>query len=100
MKKQIGVIGIDSGLCWIGDPCYIHNDEGHKDSKGWGKDWPAFLEQLNQKLKPDDAGTQFNFDLGHPGLGVCVRSPHGDGIFPVFAEFENGALKRIVVEFD
>lgn len=19
---QVGVIGVDSGLCWVGDPCY------------------------------------------------------------------------------
>ncbi len=28
--EKIGQIGVDAGLCWIGDPCYIL----HKEEEG------------------------------------------------------------------
>lgn len=106
MKKQIGVFTVDSGLFWIGDPCYIHPDDDSKLSppwrkslpNQWGKDWESFVARLNQSQQDD--GIQFNHDSGHAGLGVCVRTPYGDGTYPVYGKYnKDGELKRIEIDF-
>ena len=40
--KKIGKIGVDAGLCWVGDPCYILHPE--TPPKTIGKDWDEFCE--------------------------------------------------------
>lgn len=88
--KQIGVIGVDAGLCWIGDPCYVVSKDA---SHVWDK-WDDFCDELT-----DERTKQFNYEKGHPGLGVCVSSGYGDGEYPVFAEFEDGRVKSVTVKF-
>lgn len=97
-RKQIGEIGVDAGLCWVGDPCYIL----HADPmpKAIGKDWPEFCEKLRDRTNDDTNTWQFNYDLGHPGLGVMVSTGYGDGTYPVFVEFaEDGRIASVTVEF-
>ena len=93
-RLQVGVIGVDSGRCWIGDPSYVlHQDKPPKDI---GEDWKGFCAKIL------DAGqaAQFSFDLGHAGLGVCVSTGWGDGIYPVFAHIDSeGCVQSVTVEF-
>ena len=89
MKKKIGVIGVDAGICWIGDPCYIHQDGKEKMPKEWGKNWSEFCYILMNKESADRGPNnlaQFNYDIGHPGLGVCVSTGYGDGCYNVYAD--------------
>jgi hypothetical protein len=87
MRKQIGIIGIDAGLCWIGDPCYIHPDKGEEGPKDFGKSWDDFCDNIGKKNKGrNPTMAQFNYDMGHAGLGVCVSTGYGDGSYPVYAE--------------
>jgi hypothetical protein len=95
--KQIGEIGVDAGLCWIGDPCYILHKE--QPPKAIGNDWEEFCDILH---KDDQYPTckQFDYDLGHAGLGVVVSTGYGDGTYPVYAEFnDEGRVARVWVEF-
>ncbi len=95
-RRQIGQIGIDAGLCWIGDPCYIL----HADllPKAVGKDWSHFCDLLDDGTYP--TCKQLHYDLGHAGLGVVVSTGYGDGVYPVFAEFNaEGRVARVWVEF-
>jgi hypothetical protein len=57
--RQIGEVGIDAGLCWIGDPCYIL----HADPmpKAIGKDWSEFCDLLDDGKYP--TCKQFPYDL-------------------------------------
>ena len=97
-RKLIGEIGVDAGLCWIGDPCYIF---GEKRPKEIGKDWDDFCEQLKAKgMWGDQQTAQFNYDLGHAGLGILTSTGYGDGGYPVYATFnEDGRVAKIEVEF-
>ena len=94
LSKQIGEIGVDAGLCWIGDPCYIlHTD---KAPQAVGKDWSEFCDTLDSNAQ----FRQYDYDLGHPGLGVVVSTGYGDGTYPVYAEFnEDGRIAKVWVEF-
>jgi len=49
-KKKIGEIGVDAGLCWIGDPCYIFHQ--NKLPSTLGKDWPEFCNLVGQNERP------------------------------------------------
>lgn len=94
MKSQwekVGEIGVDAGLCWIGDPCYIIH--ANEYSKSIGKNWGEFCDKLK-----DDA-TQFNYDLGHPGLGVAVSTGYGDGTYDVEVRRADGRIKELRVKF-
>ncbi len=96
-RKQIGQIGIDAGLCWIGDPSYIL----HAPSlpKAIGKDWDEFCDNLDRSGRYPTC-QQFHYDLGHAGLGVVVSTGYGDGVYPVFAEFnEEGRVAEVWIEF-
>jgi hypothetical protein len=95
--KRIGEIGVDAGLCWIGDPCYIlHADP---KPKAIGNDWSGFCDIL-QEDKQYPTAKQFAYDLGHAGLGVCVSTGYGDGVYPVYAELNGeGRTAKVWVEF-
>lgn len=102
---KIGQIGVDAGICWIGDPCYIlHQENGLP--KDIGNNWTEFCDRLDRKgfYSGNHIGVQFNYDGGYSGLGVVSTTGFGDGIYDVFAEIEDrGAwgkrVKRIIVEF-
>jgi len=86
MNKLVGNIGVDAGMCWIGDPCYVLPDDGS------GRDrvryWDLFCKTMQNK-------DHFSW----PGLGVCVRTGHGDGVYPVIANIEDGVVKSVTVKF-
>ena len=81
--EQVGVIGVDAGLCWVGDPCYILHKDGDKQPQDIGENWVEFCNKLDQDDDVNPVAHQFNYDLGHPGLGVCVETGYGDGVYPV-----------------
>lgn len=94
--EQVGEIGVDAGLCWIGDPCYVlHPDVA---PKAIGKNWKEFCQRLDGEQYP--IAKQFNYDLGHAGLGVCVSTGYGDGTYPVeIRRDEDGRIAEVRVKF-
>jgi hypothetical protein len=98
-KKQIGVISVDAGLCWVGDPCYIlHREQGLPDELG--KNWLDFCE----KIKDMQYAKEFKHDRGFDGLGVCVSTGFGDGCYPVYAKISDEGewgkrVKEITIKF-
>lgn len=94
--ERVGEIGVDAGLCWIGDPCYIIHNE--TPNHHLGRSWQEFCDELHKHEK--NGATQFHYNKGHAGLGVCVSTGYGDGCYPVYVERnEEGRVKRLVVEF-
>jgi hypothetical protein len=92
--RLLGRIGVDAGIIWIGDPCYVlHADP---QPKSIGKDWFGFCDALG-----NDYSKSFNFDLGHEGLGVCASTRWGDGVYNVigFFEPEENRPEFVVVDF-
>jgi hypothetical protein len=46
-RKPIGEIGVDAGLCWIGDPCYIlHTDQPPKAIGKTGTNSATFCTKI------------------------------------------------------
>lgn len=80
--RLIGHIGVDAGLCWIGDPCYLSPESGNSPFENWG----SFCDNLG---KDNPTAKSFNYTMGHEGLGVCVSTGFGDGMYPVHAVIED-----------
>jgi len=94
-KKLIGYISVDAGVCWVGDPCYIIHPTGNTLPRSIGKDWDEFCDKLNKEINI------FHHDGGHEGLGICVESGFGDGMYPVYIQRdkESGRIAKLIVEF-
>ena len=86
-----GYIGVDAGLCWIGDPCYLIQDDIHErvsfpiekrelDIKTWGE----FCNRLHKGEK--NGVMSWNYTAGHEGLGVSIGHFGGDGTYPVYVK--------------
>ena len=96
-RELVGEIGVDAGMCWIGDPCYVFGEERPKEI---GKNWQEFCNILKEKGMYVKQTAQFNYDLGHAGLGIVTSTGYGDGGYPVYATFNDyGRVTKIEVEF-
>jgi hypothetical protein len=92
--EEVGVVEVDSGHVWIGDPCYVL-DLTQGRPRELGKTW----DDLIPKLVSHDA-VQWNFDAGNPGLAVTVASGYGDGGYVVkVRRASDGYVKAVMIEF-
>jgi hypothetical protein len=111
---KVGEIGVDAGLCWIGDPCYVlalpHSKNSGIESldapkqlpKDLGGSWIEFVTAAeNKQTQANQPAAQFNYDAGHSGLGVCLTNTgYGDGTYNVLIlKNEEGRIKEAKIVF-
>jgi hypothetical protein len=91
-RKLIGRIGVDSATLWIVDPAYLTevdadvDEDGNEDVDEDGNG-PRRLE-LNQQMKD------------HEQFAICLDNFGGDGLFPVYATFEDdGTIRQVIIDF-
>lgn len=91
--EKVGVVGVDAGVLWLGDPCYVlHVDP---PPTAIGGSWAEFCARLG-----DRRAVQFDYDRGHPGLGVVVSAGYGDGLYGVeVRRTSDGAIAAVRVVF-
>jgi len=93
-----GHIGVDAGLCWIGDPCYCVTPDSNSHP---AKTWVEFCDLLYKEDDFNKNFKSFNYPMGHEGLGVCVSTGYGDGSYPVYVQKNSeGRVVKVVVDFD
>jgi hypothetical protein len=92
--EKVGQIGVDSGLCWIGDPCYCVTPDGENHP---AKTWMEFCD----KIVKNHTAQSWEYAPGKEGLGVSVSTGYGDGTYPVFIKrhHENGRVVAAMVLF-
>lgn len=99
--KKIGYFGVDSGQIIIGDPCYLtqwqDNTPTTEDSKPYPYSYSGASSATCSKKQAGILGVVPEF--GKDGLAVAVATG-GDGIFPVYAEYEDGRITQILIRFD
>jgi len=94
--KLLGRFSVDAGLVWIGDPCYIMHKNGNL-STSLGYDWDNFVELVGS----EDYKSFEHDKTGEEGLGVMVRTPGGDGMFPVIGFFDNeDKIAFVIIDFN
>ena len=101
--KTVGYIGVDSGICWIGDPCYIlHKNPPPKDI---ASNWISFCEELFDRQVEGVTSFKHVFEgikgeASNDGLGVAVRTGYGDGFYPVQIKYnKEGRISEVRVKF-
>ena len=104
--EKVGYIGVDAGLCWVGDPCYCVTPDATEHP---AKTWDEFCDKLNEEPSDEfgflsnfskDGVKSFNYKAGHNGLGMVVSTGYGDGTYPVFIKRnDEGRISEIRVKF-
>lgn len=89
-RVQIGMVSVDSGTVFVGDPCYTITGDASNHIKTWSEwcDKAPFYEKPYDVTEP--AG---------PGLGLSIPTLYGDGGYPVYAELEDGRVARVTIDF-
>jgi hypothetical protein len=84
--QRAGEFGVDAGICWIGDPCYL------SDGRGPMQDWAAFCRRVNDA--EDNEVLQCD-------EGVAVHTGWGDGSYPVYVQRDlSGRVLGVLIAFD
>ena len=106
-RYQVGRVGVDAGMVMVGDPCYLDNfGKGSTD----GFNYVEAEITAQKKAKKYDfsysgacAATLGDDSAGELGFAsaVAVSSGYGDGVYPVFATYNNdGRIVKLEVIFE
>ena len=106
-KKLLGYCEVDSGQLLITDPCYLRKEWDNTTDNGNAED--VFNEKNRGKYSyagcciatvGEDSGGQLHFKEGNRGgAGVAISSGYGDGLCPVYAEYDKeGRVSKITIE--
>ena len=93
---QIGAFAVDSGQAMVGDPCYLDQWDTNAGEK-WNLEG-----RVGQYSYQGASATMENGLDGTLGGGLSVAFPtgYGDGVYPVYAKFnEDGRISKIVIDF-
>lgn len=120
--KLVGFVGVDSGQVMICDPCYLPNRRLDMEEKY--PDWKNDPEWFDGADKNDDelhdakhvgefsyrgvcsttmyfGAGQLYYRKGHDGAGVSSCTMVGDGIYPVYAQFNaREGICALTIRFD
>lgn len=117
MKKHIGDIGVDSGQLMITDPCYVKQFDSQEnanfdDSLPEGIDLNSHHTEEPINNYPYTYGgacaascnkysaAVLTSPNGFSGVGACFSTGYGDGMYPVYVEYNSdGRVKSVTVEF-
>lgn len=91
--EKVGVVGVDAGLLWLGDPCYIMTKDASNFHDGTWHEWLDKLWKLEEEQKNN--AVQWSYQNGHPGLGISVSTGFGDGKYDVFVRRDSQEKNRI-----
>ena len=93
----IGSFSVDSGQAMVGDPCYLD------DWEPWANGEPFDYEsKAGQYGYLGACGVTLKEGYGVLGTGTAVAfsTGYGDGLYPVYAEFnEDGRIAKVVIDF-
>lgn len=96
-RKLLGHVAVDSGQLVILDPDYIESEWKRRD--GTGEFGGGTHEECARLTLGPDHGGQLKFPAGHDGLGVVAQPIMGDGVYPVYADYVDGKVAALTVEF-
>jgi hypothetical protein len=92
-------VSVDSGMIWIGDPCYIMADDARFRVSSWDK----FCDAIHKIKQFASNGFSMHPELAEPlgeGIGVAIDTG-GDGgytVKPIYNE-HTGKVVSITIDF-
>jgi len=97
---QVGTVGVDAGMLYLGAPCMIGKTPlGRGDSEAA---WQEFLQQIagpegylettSEVIGAYSSGFTIN-------AGIVTTTGYGDGEYPVSVQFRDRRIARIKVDF-
>jgi hypothetical protein len=97
--RLIGSVGVDAGLVWVGDPCYILHTPLPTDM---GTRWEEFCDIYSGHPVTDQPEAPLPIVrrgrcFAQFEAGVCVNTADGDGDYPVFAKYGDSVLNKDVI---
>jgi len=104
-QKLIGFCGVDSGQILLTDPCYLSNwkdDEPFKKNKKKTKGNYSYSGACDITCDDNQAGQLKNENGAQ--VGVVATTGLGDGVYPVYAEYQNEGefgkrIKSLTIKF-
>ena len=92
-------VSVDSGMIWIGDPCYIMGDDASRRVNTWSK----FCDTIRKIKQYASNGMSMHPELAEPlgeGIGIAIDTG-GDGGYSVTPTYNEhtGKVVSITVEF-
>lgn len=106
-RYEVGKVGVDAGMVMVGDPCYLD---------GYGKDSADGFNYVQTEIERQQKANKFDYSYsgacaatlsehsaGQLGIAsaVAVSSGYGDGVYPVFATYNNdGRIVKLEVIFE
>lgn len=95
----IGHFAVDSGTVMIIDPCYVLKDE--RDTTKPMDDQSEYMRTVMPTCEEPYYGPVLLDEYGTSDMGVVCSTLHGDGSYPVIAEFNSsGRIVRLTIDFD
>jgi hypothetical protein len=104
-RRKVGYVGVDSGQVIITDPAHLHDfesnnfDDSKKSSSGrsrYGKKGEVFEYSYSGCCAATSRGGAGQLT----GMrGVAVSTGIGDGVYPIYVEYENGMISSVTVQF-
>jgi len=95
----IGHFGVDSGTVMIIDPCYVLKDE--RDLTKPMDEQSEYMRTVMPTAEAPYYGPVLLDEYGTTDMGVVCSTLHGDGNYPVIAEFDgSGRVVRLIIDFD
>jgi len=94
-KKLIGYCGVDSGSIMITDPCYLGawKDNEPFQEKEKGEDGNYSYRGACEKTCGNDQAGQLLNEIGAK-MAVVSTTGFGDGVYPVYAEYDQVSSKE------
>lgn len=97
----VGHVGVDSGQVMITDPCYLKGydsseyDEEKVEAMKKSKVFDySYSGACAKTLSKEQAG-----EIGLGEQGVVSSSGYGDGQYPVYATYQDGRVKSLMIKF-
>lgn len=99
--ELVGHCGVDSGQIMLTDPCYV---KSFKDEMSEGGEFVGDLPEPYPYTYNGASSATLQGDIGGGqlgmGMGVCVSSGYGDGMYPVYVKHnDEGRITSATIVF-
>lgn len=91
-RIKLGVIYVDSGTVFVGDPCYTITGDASNHIATWSE-WCDRTQDMF-------AGPPVAAQPAGLGIGLTFPTMYGDGVYPVYADVKDGRIARVEIVFD